>query len=198
MSQLLLASQSPRRTQLLEKAGFSFHSLPISTSELINEKLNPDAQILSITRQKLEASEKHISQLSNQDSTVIVADTEVVFQGKLVGKPENKEHSHEIIRQLSGNFHFVKTAVIIKNLLLKMEVSHVETSLVQFRTLDQSEIINYVDSGEGMDKAGSYAIQGLGQTLIQFHRGSLSNIIGFPIEIISPVLINYFHIPVKE
>lgn len=197
MSFLVLASQSPRRTQLLEKAGFSFTSLPISTSELIDKKLNPDTQILSITRQKLEAAEKSLIESAQSDAIVIVADTEVQFEGELLGKPQNIEHSREIIRRLSGNFHFVKTGCIVKNLKSKKEVSHIETSLVQFRTLDQAEISSYVASGEGMDKAGSYAIQGLGQGLVAFHRGLLSNIIGLPIESISPILQFHFQISVK-
>ena len=195
MSQLVLASQSPRRTQLLEKAGFSFTSIPISTSELIDRKLNPDAQILSITRQKLEAAEKAILHLSKEDTTVVVADTEVQFKDELLGKPQNKDHSNEIIRRLSGNFHFVKTAVIVKNIKTKIEVSHIETSLVQFRTLDEEEIRAYVNSGEGSDKAGSYAIQGLGRALVKFHRGSHANIVGLPVEYLSPLLENYFKIP---
>lgn len=193
----MLASQSPRRTQLLEKAGFSFTSLPVSTSELIDVKLNPDSQILSITRQKLEASEKWLQGLSNSESTVIVADTEVLFEGQLIGKPQNKEHSREIIRRLSGNYHFVKTAVIIKNLKLNQEVSHIETSLVHFKTLTEFDITAYVDSGEGLDKAGAYGIQGLGKALINYYCGSLNNIIGLPIEAISPILKNYFKFPVS-
>jgi septum formation protein len=194
MSQLVLASQSPRRIQLLEKAGFSFTSIPISTSELVDGKLNPDTQILSITRQKLEAAEKWLKGLSKEDSTVIVADTEVVFEGHLLGKPQNKEHSREIIRRLSGNTHFVRTAVIVKNLKFMKEMSHIESSLVQFKKLSDSEINAYVESGEGMDKAGAYGIQGLGQALVDFQRGSVTNIVGFPIEVIAPILKNYFQI----
>lgn len=198
MSQLVLASQSPRRIQLLEKAGFSFTSLPISTSELIDEKLHPDTQILSITRLKLEAAEKWLKGLSQEDSVVIVADTEVFFQGKHLGKPRNREHSREIIGRLSGNTHFVKTAVIIKNLKTFKEVSHIESSLVQFRQLSSSEIDDYVATDEGIDKAGAYGIQGLGQKLVAFQRGSMNNIIGFPIETIAPILETEFQIPVGK
>lgn len=188
MSQLVLASQSPRRIQLLEKAGFSFTSIPISTSESIDEKLHPDTQIISITRQKLEAAEKWLSGLSKADSTVIVADTEVLFEEKLLGKPRNKAHSAEIIRRLSGKSHYVKTAVIIKNLKLRKEVSHIESSLVRFHVLSEKQVNDYVESGDGMDKAGAYGIQGLGQSLVAFHRGSFTNIVGFPIEVIAPIL----------
>lgn len=194
----MLASQSPRRIQLLEKAGFSFTSLPISTSELIDEKLHPDTQILSITRLKLEAAEKWLKGLSQEDSVVIVADTEVFFQGKHLGKPRNREHSREIIGRLSGNTHFVKTAVIIKNLKTFKEVSHIESSLVQFRQLSSSEIDDYVATDEGIDKAGAYGIQGLGQKLVAFQRGSMNNIIGFPIETIAPILETEFQIPVGK
>lgn len=198
MSQLVLASQSPRRIQLLEKAGFSFTPITLSTSELIDEKLHPDAQILSITRLKLEAAEKHLASLSQGSATVIVADTEVLFEGRHLGKPQNKEHSHEIIRRLSGNAHFVKTGVIIKNLKTQKEVSHIESSLVQFRQLTDIEIDNYVNTGEGMDKAGAYGIQGLGQRLVAFQRGSMNNIIGLPIEFIAPILKTEFNFSVKS
>lgn len=198
MSSLVLASQSPRRIQLLEKAGFSFTSIPISTSELIDEKLHPDTQILSITRLKLEAATIWLKGLSKEDSVVIVADTEVMFEGHHLGKPQNREHSREIIRRLSGNAHFVKTAVIIKNLKTLKEVSHIESSLVQFRHLTTQEIEDYVATDEGMDKAGAYGIQGLGQRLVAFQRGSVNNIIGFPIEIIAPILKTEFHIPTDK
>lgn len=193
MSQLVLASQSPRRIQLLEKAGFSFTSVPISTSETIDEKLHPDAQILSITRQKLEAAEMWLKGLGQEDSTVIVSDTEVIFEGQLLGKPKNKDHIREVIRRLSGKAHDVKTGVIIKNLKSGKEVSHLEASQVWFKPLSDTEINAYADSGEGMDKAGSYGIQGLGQTLIALQTGSFNSIVGFPIEVITPILKNHFN-----
>lgn len=192
MSQLVLASQSPRRIQLLEKAGFSFTSLPISTSEIVDENLPPDAQILSITRQKLEAAEKWLNGLGQEDSTIIVSDTEVIFESQLLGKPKNRDHIRAVIGRLSGKSHDVKTAVIIKNLKTGKEVSHLESSLVRFKNLSTAEINAYADSDEGMDKAGSYGIQGLGQDLVAEQRGSFHNIVGFPIEVIAPILQIHF------
>ena len=99
----------------------------------------------------------------------------MIFKGELLGKPQSTAHALEIIGRLSGNYHFVKTGFIIKNLTSKREVSHIETSLVKFRTLTKQEIFDYVESNDGLGKAGAYGIQGLGRGLVDFHLGSLNN-----------------------
>lgn len=182
MNQLYLASQSPRRMQLLEKSGFSFISLPLSTSETFDQKLIVDAQILSISRLKLVTAEKLLKSQGKHSSVVITADTEVVFQDQLMGKPNTKDLAHEMLRRLSGHYHYVKTAVMIKNLGNDMTVSHIETSSVLFKPLSDQIISDYVNTGDPMDKAGAYGIQGLGRQLVESFSGSFDNIVGLPVE----------------
>lgn len=188
MKKIFLASQSPRRSQLLEKAGISFHTLPINTSEKVDKKLMIDSQILSITRQKLVEAEKSPLVLHSPWSIVICADTEVVFDSQLMGKPNNPEEAVKTLGQLSGNSHFVKTGYIIKDLKTQKEISHIETCLVHFKKLSLETITEYVATGEPMDKAGSYGIQGLGGNLVEKFEGLMSNIVGLPVEVLVPHL----------
>ncbi|MCK6597456.1 MAG: Maf family protein [Bdellovibrionaceae bacterium] len=188
MKTIILASQSPRRSQLLEKAGISFQTIALSTSEFVDKKLIIDAQILSITRQKLEAAEKSIKVITALSPVVICADTEVIFENKLQGKPNSKAHAQETLSKLSGRMHLVKTAYIIKDMESQWELSHIETSLVYFKKLSVKTIDDYIETGEPMDKAGSYGIQGLGSHLIEKYDGLFSNIVGLPIEKLIPHL----------
>ena len=182
MKKIFLASQSPRRSQLLEKAGISFHLLPITTSEKVDKKLMIDAQILSITRQKLVEAEKSTLVQEGTNSIIICADTEVIFNDVLLGNTKNEADAFHTLEKLSGHQHFVKTGYILKNSSTKKEVSHIETSIVRFKKLTEQEILNYISTGEPMDKAGSYGIQGLGSKLVENFDGLMSNIIGLPIE----------------
>lgn len=188
MKKIFLASQSPRRSQLLEKAGISFQILPISTSEKVDKKLMIESQILSITRQKLVEAEKAPQIQDSPWSVILCADTEVVFENQLMGKPINKEEAQKTLEKLSGNRHFVKTGYIIKDCKTQKEISHIETSIVYFKNLTQQEIEEYVATGEPMDKAGSYGIQGLGGKLVDKYEGLTSNIVGLPIEPLIPHL----------
>lgn len=188
MKKIFLASQSPRRSQLLEKAGISFQTLPIVTSENVDKKLMIDSQILSITRQKLVAAEKSHLVLNSPWSIVICADTEVVFENQLMGKPNNPAEAAKTLGQLSGNTHFVKTGYIIKDIKTQKEISHIETCIVHFKKLSEKTILEYVSTGEPMDKAGSYGIQGLGGNLVEKFDGLMSNIVGLPIEVLVPHL----------
>jgi septum formation protein len=185
MKKIFLASQSPRRSQLLEKAGISFQILPITTSENVDKKLMIDTQILSITRQKLVAAEKSPLVQASPSSLIICADTEVIFENALMGKPKNPQDAQQTLMRLSGNKHFVKTGYIIKNTESKLELSHIETSIVYFKTLSEKMISDYIATGEPMDKAGSYGIQGLGGKFVEKFEGLESTIIGLPIERLS-------------
>ncbi len=184
MKKIFLASQSPRRSQLLEKAGILFQTLPISTSEFVDKKLMIEAQILSITRQKLVEAEKYLSYQTGPSALIICADTEVVFEGALLGKPKNQEDARQTLRRLSGKNHFVKTAYIIKDVVTHLEISHIETTIVYFRQLPEELIRDYVATGDPMDKAGSYGAQGIGGSFIERYEGLMSNVIGLPIEVL--------------
>lgn len=172
----------------MENAGFSFQSIPVNSSEFVDKKLNVDSQILSISRQKLEVFMKEFSHLTKDPAWIITADTEVVFQNQLMGKPLDISDAGRVLGLLSGNRHFVKTGIIIYDTEKKIEISHIETSIVYFKILTETDIQDYLETQESLDKAGSYAIQGQGSKLVSKYEGLFSNIVGLPIEKIIPYL----------
>jgi septum formation protein len=181
MKSLVLASASPRRIQFLHDWGFQFQSIPANLSETPDKNLTAEEQILQISRTKAEAIQDEMSKL-NLKPVILSADTEVVLDQELLGKPANPRHASEILSRLSGRVHRVMTGLWIIDMSTTNVLSHLETSLIEFRLLTEQEIDDYVQSGEPMDKAGAYAIQGMGRNFIRNFTGSYENIVGLPKE----------------
>ena len=190
MKKLILASQSPRRAEILRTAGFLFSILPTYVSEIPDENLSLDQQILKIAEDKARAA---VASISDQglDAIVLSADTMVCIENKptfrLLGKPSDTVDAKNTLRLLSGNTHLVKTAVILIDHKSQRIVSHIETTKVKFRTLTDSEISDYVATGEPMDKAGSYGIQGIGKKFIEFIDGDYDNVVGLPMKAVQKI-----------
>lgn len=187
MYQLILASESPRRKNLLEKAGFSFEVMPSKISEFPNKNLNINEQILDIARRK---SSEIFNQLKSQRKSnflILAADTEVIYNNKTLGKPSNSEEAKQMLAMLSDKQHEVKTAFILKT-DSGDEFSHIETSIVTFRKLSQTEIDQYVTTGKPLDKAGGYGIQDEGKNFVKDIKGSFNNVVGLPIEIVQELM----------
>lgn len=182
MYQFVLASESPRRKQLLKEAGFHFTVHPAKLSEIPDKNLNVKDQILAIARQKAEAVLRELSTGLTDNHLILAADTEVVFENSLLGKPTSEENSYALLKRLSGRAHQVVTAMVVINQKTSEVVTHIETSDVKFRDLSDEEIWSYVRTKEGADKAGSYAIQGLGRALVEKYSGSWENIVGLPVQ----------------
>ena len=177
---IILASQSPRRVEILKKAQYFFVSFPVSISEIPNENLSLDEQILDIARRKATESARLYPD-RNQDAVILACDTMVCYQNKAIGKPENELDAFNTLKKLSGQKHEVKTALILIDLKNSHEVSHVETSEVFFKKFSDQEIKDYISTGEPMDKAGSYAIQGIGKKLVEKFIGDYDNVVGLPL-----------------
>ncbi|MCJ8275369.1 MAG: septum formation protein Maf [Bdellovibrionales bacterium] len=188
MHELILASQSPRRRHILTERGFEFRCFPIEVSEIPDENLNVLDQISDLAHQKASAAVKELKLLESGDILVLSADTVVLFEGKIVGKPKNKEDAVQILTRMSGQEHQVVTGYCLWDLGPDRFILGREISTVRFRVLTKEEIIEYVDSGEPMDKAGSYGIQGQGGNFVEKYEGSFNNIVGLPIEKIEKVL----------
>lgn len=182
MFQLILASQSPRRKSLLEKAGFKFTLLPANISETPNKNLNLDDQILQIAADKAMACLETNKHLKSEDFLILSADTMVIVDEVPFGKPADSEEAVKYLQLLSGRSHFVKTALFLINCKTNEQISELTTTEVFFRQLSQSEILTYVESGEPMDKAGGYGIQGLGGTFIEKYNGPFDNVVGISID----------------
>ena len=188
MFRLVLASQSPRRRDLLEEAGFEFVVDPVKVSEIIDENLNPEAVVLDLARQKAEAALKLAKYQKNQDFLILAADTLVVLDGRALGKPKNIEEAKSFLGRLSGRTHSVMTGVYLAISHQGPAAGHVEISKVTFRTLTLAEIDDYVATGEPMDKAGAYAIQGIAHKFVSRLEGSRSNVVGLPLEALESLL----------
>ncbi len=174
MSNLILASASPRRRELLSLAGFSFEVITADVDEVLDASLIPSELVMSLAFQKASAVAA-----AHKERTVIGADTVVVLDGKVLGKPQSDEHAKEMLRSLSGRTHEVYTGVC----LIKGEKVHsfFECTRVSFYPLEQELIDSYVASGDCNDKAGSYGIQGKGCVLVKGIEGDYFNVVGFPV-----------------
>lgn len=188
MFELVLVSESPRRRQILSDAGFLFRVDTVKISEIIEENVNLEAAIKAIAKAKVEAYVNKHKYLISKDILLVSADTMVIINGRPLGKPKNSAEAESFLHLLSGKTHSVITAVCLYCLKNEQKILAAETSEVQFRALTDIEIIEYVKTGEPMDKAGAYAIQGGGRKFVSSLSGSIQNVIGFPLKLFEQIL----------
>ena len=181
---VILASQSPRRRDLLAKAGVPFSIVIRDTEELKDAALPPQELCLHNARAKAEVVFQE-----HPDSTIIGADTLVFLDGLPLGKPQDAEEARTMLRMLSGRTHHVCTAVSIQS-PLGMKDMAVLTE-VTFRTLAEEDIRRYMELVDVMDKAGSYAFQEHGEMIISSVRGDTDNVIGLPVGDVMKCLRNW-------
>lgn len=171
---IYLASQSPRRSELLQQIGISFQKLPVEIDESPAPAESARDYVVRMASEKA-----HQAYAETGKGPVLAADTTVVCNNRIFGKPRNQDHFQEMMRLLSQNTHQVMTAVTVVD--GKQAWSAFSCSDVTFRAITQQEILHYWQTGEPHDKAGGYAIQGHGAIFIQEIRGSYSGIMGLPI-----------------
>lgn len=171
--QLILASQSPRRRELLGLFGIPFAVRVADIDETMDRQLSPAEAVAQISRKKALAVER------GTEDVLIAADTIVVVDGRILGKPHTKEEAVHMLRLLSGRDHQVMTGVTV--LCGDKEAVFTEITDLHFRTLTDSEINRYVQSGEPMDKAGAYGIQGGAALFCEKMTGDYYNVMGLPV-----------------
>lgn len=174
--QLVLASASPRRAELLRTAGFSFDVRPADVDETPRPAEPPAAYALRVARDKALAA---AGRSDDADVWILAADTVVVVDGQILGKPTDLSDARRMLGMLSGVVHEVLTAVVVRH--GGEEASEVVSTRVRFAVLSAAEIEWYMASGEPDGKAGAYAIQGLGSRFIDRIEGSWSNVVGLPV-----------------
>ncbi len=175
MASIILASASPRRAELLEQIGLSFHVRPADIDE------TPGAGESAVDYVERLARGKALAVLATEpNATVIGSDTSVVLGGQILGKPQDSHDAAGMLTQLSGTTHQVVTAVAIAS--ANACESRVSVTDVRFRPLSGEEIDAYVATGEPMDKAGGYGIQGRGGIFVAELRGSYSAVAGLPLQ----------------
>ena len=173
---LILASKSPRRKHLLEQAGLKFSVIPSDFDETSVAMSDPASYVRALAEFKaLDISHKH------PDSWVIGADTLVLSDKQVLGKPGSDEEAREMLKRLSGKRHQVLTGYCICCRARKQLFSETVKTDVHFKELRLEEIDWYIGTGEPSDKAGAYAIQGLGSFLVRSIKGSYTNVVGLPV-----------------
>ena len=173
---IILASQSPRRRELLEQIGLTdFIIRPARGEELPHPELTPAQLVEELSRQK--AGE--VARSARPGDIVIGADTVVAVDGRVLGKPRSPEQAREMLAALSGRTHTVYTGVTV--LRDGLALTQHEATCVRFRPLTREEIDAYVATGEPMDKAGAYGIQGRGALLVEAIDGDYANVVGLPV-----------------
>jgi septum formation protein len=182
---IYLASRSPRRRELLHQIGVAFdellaHSSPgadVDETPLAGEQ--PAAYVVRLARAKAVQGLRLIAARGFPPHPVLAADTTVILDGEIIGKPDDAEHARQLLRRLSGKAHVVMTAVAAAQHDRMETVLSVST--VEFRELDDAEIADYVATGEPLDKAGAYAVQGRAASFVRALHGSYSGIMGLPL-----------------
>lgn len=180
---LYLASASPRRKELLRQVGLSFKVVPSTVEEKITKK-EPDGVVEELSYQKAVDVCGRLAAEGKEDFIVIGADTVVSAWGKILGKPADKEDAKRMLKDLQGGSHQVYTGVTLAwkhKDMPPMYATFSECTDVTMYSMTDEEIQRYVDSGEPMDKAGSYAIQGLCAAYIQGICGDYNNVVGLPV-----------------
>ncbi len=171
---IILASASPRRSELLNKTDIEYKVIVPNIDEVFPNEGSISDKIMSVALDKANAIYK-----GNKEDIVIAADTVVVFNNELLGKPTSEVDALDTLSKLNNNTHSVITAVaVVSN---TNSITFYEESFVTFKNNSIEELKRYVDTKEPLDKAGSYAIQGIGACLVDSYKGDLDNIIGLPL-----------------
>lgn len=182
---LVLASQSPNRRRLLEDCGVRVLARPQDINEMCG-LTEPSAVVQTLSRQKMDSYLK--SPLFDSSLPAIAVDTLVCLDGKLLGKPADKTEAAEMLKLLSGRTHEVLSGMSVYNPANGAVSIVCDTSLVTFRTLSSEDIDRYISTGDPIGAAGAYKIQSNGYRLIESIEGSVSNIIGLPLEKLAEIL----------
>jgi septum formation protein len=186
MSRLLLASASPRRIRLLREAGFNPEVLPSQIVETQADFLTPaERALFNAIRKAMAIAVEH------PDDIVLSADTIVTLDGSVFGKPADLEEAFRMLKLLVGKTHEVITAVAVMHLNKKRTRVGTERTAVKFRSLADSEIREYLEIIEPLDKAGAYAAQESPDRIIESVTGSFTNVVGLPMELTIPILAEF-------
>ena len=193
MPEIILASASPRRSEILSNLNISFRTIVSSVDESQFFSDHPIELVKKLAYAKAEA----VLSAAGNGSVIIGADTVVVHGGHILGKPTDEAEAFRFLKQLSSNTHYVYTGIAMIELSGKKNYLGYSSTKVTMRHLSDNEILSYIKTGEPMDKAGAYGIQGYGAALIEGIEGDYYNVVGLPvsklIEGFSSLNINYFN-----
>ncbi len=186
---IILASASPRRREILENVNLKFTVQSSQIEEVILDNEDPKDLVMRLAFEKcIDVAKK------NRNALVIGADTIVVLDNNILGKPKDEDHAYEMIKSLSNKKHQVITGISLINLSLNKKVIDYVVSEVTFKDLSEETIRDYIKTKESLDKAGAYGIQGYGGLLVDSIKGDYFNIVGLPVSRISDLLKYNFNV----
>lgn len=186
---IILASASPRRKEILENTNLKFHIIKSDIEERILKEESPEQVAMRLS------FEKCMNIASNHESSLVIgADTIVVLDDMILGKPKDKDEAYFMLKKLSNRVHQVITGISLINLEGNKKIIDYVVSNVKFKDLSEEDIKDYIQTNESLDKAGAYGIQGYGALLVEEIKGDYFNIVGLPISKISDLLKEYFSI----
>ncbi|OAA23257.1 septum formation protein [Frankia sp. EI5c] len=180
---IVLASASPRRHEILSRAGVAFTVVTSGVDETVTSYDDPADYSLQLAHRKAAAVAR-----SERDALVIGSDTIVEIDGRILGKPRDETDAARMLRDLRGRTHRVTTGVVVVDAATGRTRGHAETTAVTMRDFSDDELAAYVASGEPFDKAGSYAIQGIGGALVERVDGPFDNVVGLPASVVTNLL----------
>ena len=181
-ARIVLASASPRRASILTEAGFAFDVVAPNVDETVEPGVSPDRAAILLAARKCDA----VAAVAGADAFVLAADTLLDLDGEVGGKPRDEDHARAMLRALSGRAHAVWTGVALAR--AGVTRTGIARSDVTFRSLDDADIDAYVRTGEPLDKAGAYAIQGGARDFVARVDGPLDNVIGLPMGVVTRLL----------
>lgn len=187
MRNIILASKSPRRIEMLGRYCDNLKIYSPDTKELVDEKDSPQTTVMKL------ALEKGLDAYTNcTDKGIIIAADTVVYLDKIMGKPENEDDAFNMLKSLSGKTHMVYTGLCIIDSISKVKVADYEETSVEFNDLSEDLITSYLKTGEYADKAGGYGIQGYGELLVKRIDGCYNNVKGLPLTKLNNLLTKHF------
>ncbi|MGO4271835.1 nucleoside triphosphate pyrophosphatase [Paenibacillus sp. TAF58] len=187
---LILASSSPRRQELIQSLGLPYIIRVSGADETVEEKITPSelVEVLSLRKagavlDMLEASEK--------EGIIIGSDTVVVYQDEVLGKPVDEQDSFRMLKDLQGSMHQVYSGVACVDAATGKQVVSHRVTHVKMKSMSDAQILRYIATGEPKDKAGSYAIQGIGATIVESIEGDYFTVVGLPLSLLSDLLLSF-------
>lgn len=194
MNRFILASQSPRRKELLASIGLDFEVIVSDADESVVSKENTPVNVYvqELALIKAAASAKQV--LKDKNAIIISADTIVVLDGKILGKPKNEDDAFDMLKSLSGRTHEVYTGYCVMRIKDGYTVCNSIKTEVTFKTISDDKILRYIRTSEPMDKAGAYGIQGIGGMLVEKIEGDYANVVGLPTSALADTLEKEFEI----
>ncbi|MDQ0901465.1 MULTISPECIES: nucleoside triphosphate pyrophosphatase [unclassified Paenibacillus] len=187
---LILASSSPRRQELIQSLGLPYIIRVSDADETVEEKISP-AELVEVLSLRKASTVLDMFEASEKEGIIIGSDTVVVYQDEVLGKPVDEQDSFRMLKSLQGSTHQVYSGVACVDAATGKQVVSHRVTHVKMKSMSDAQILRYIATGEPKDKAGSYAIQGIGATIVESIEGDYFTVVGLPLSLLSDLLLSF-------